>query len=403
MFLIMVAVMLNSSALFYMGTAIIATIGASRLQAWLSVKGLKFERVTPERAQVGELVTAELIVWSDRRIRRPLITVTDILPPRLVHSDRSRSLPIAPAYDVPIRTQYRFRPLKRGRFKWSSLEVTGTDALGLVSMVRNYSTADAAEILVVPNPRPLDIDLPAASGWGTSETEHGQARGAGIEPRGVREYVSGDSLRYVHWRSSARRGHLLVKEFETGSHATIGFAIQHGRGTEIGNGANTTLERICSHAAYLSEQLLRNGALVVVAGEEGAKHSGAPHERQQQVLAALAEIEIDDSVVSSDLLEVIRQVPRGGLVYIMVSMADEQLPGVISQASGLGISVAMLVYDPIDYLEEGRRGIALGGLQLSSRPRRHVLNGTPATDGKFVADCEAAGATVVMVPYGEPQ
>src|SRR5688572_24891008 len=119
LFLTMVAVMLNSGALFYMGTALIATIGACRLQAWLSVRALRFERVAPESVKVGDLVTVQITVWSERKIRRPLVTVVDSLPTRLLRTDLSPSLPIAPAYDLPIRTQYQFRPLKRGRYRWT--------------------------------------------------------------------------------------------------------------------------------------------------------------------------------------------------------------------------------------------------------------------------------------------
>src|SRR5437762_909849 len=131
-FLAVVAVMLNSPNLFYMGTALVCTVAACRLQAWLSVRGLRFERVAPDSVGVGELVTVEITVWSEHRIRRPLITIWDDLPPRLLHSDRCPSFPVAPAFDAGIQTHYSFRPLKRGKYRWSGLLAVGTDALGLV-------------------------------------------------------------------------------------------------------------------------------------------------------------------------------------------------------------------------------------------------------------------------------
>src|SRR5689334_3258861 len=114
LFFAIVAVLINTPILFYMGTALIATIGASRLQAWLSVRGLRFTREAPDQIKVGDTVTINIVVWSDRKLRRPLITVADALPARLLHADKTVSTPIAPAFDLPIRTQYRFRPLKRG-------------------------------------------------------------------------------------------------------------------------------------------------------------------------------------------------------------------------------------------------------------------------------------------------
>lgn len=38
--------------------------------------------------------------------------------------------------------------------------------------------------------------------------------GSGTEIFGVREYRPGDALRRIHWRSTARRGELIVREFE---------------------------------------------------------------------------------------------------------------------------------------------------------------------------------------------
>jgi uncharacterized protein (DUF58 family) len=46
--------------------------------------------------------------------------------------------------------------------------------------------------------------------------------GSGTELFGVREYRPGDSLRRIHWRSSARRGELVVREYEPPGVQTLG-------------------------------------------------------------------------------------------------------------------------------------------------------------------------------------
>lgn len=381
-FLLIVAVMLNSPPLFYMSTALLATLGVSRLQAFLSVRGLRFDRFVPEKASVGELIAVELSVWSDRRIRRPLITLVDQLPSRMAFRDRTSSLPLAPAFDVPMRTQYLFRPMRRGRFRWKTLKIYGTDALGLTTITRNYDL-EQSEMLVVPNPIPLDIDLPGAAGFGISEAETGLSRGAGLEPRGIREYAHGDSMRYVHWPTVARTGRLVVKEFETGSHSTVAFFLQRTRGTDIGYGANSTLEHMCSHCAYLSDRMLRNGAGIVMPTIEfNANSISSPHERAQEILIALAGIDGDGSeTIASELLRGAAKLPFGSRAYVFVAVADPELPAAIRTLSASGISVAALLYDTEQY-------------RTKSDPSFES-----AMSPRFMDLLTANGGTVISVPF----
>src|SRR5207247_7468860 len=46
--------------------------------------------------------------------------------------------------------------------------------------------------------------------------------GSGTELFGIREYRPGDSLRRIHWRSSARHGELVVREYEPPGAKTLG-------------------------------------------------------------------------------------------------------------------------------------------------------------------------------------
>lgn len=373
-----VAVMLDAPAMFYMATALIVTILTSRFQAILAVRGLRFDRVAPESAQVGELVTVEITCWSEQKLKRPLITIWDNLPPRMIIGGRGPSLPIAPAYDIPVRTQYQFRPLKRGRYRWSGLSVRGTDALGLVTRTREYGTT-VAEMTVLPRPIPVSIELPTATGWGISEAESGQTRGAGIEPRGIREYSHGDSLRHVHWRSTARAGRLLVKEFEAGTHAAASFIIQQTSGTEIGEGAQTTLELMVGNALFMAEQFLRQGARVSFPGlEDHASHNSA-HERANEIYETLAGVNADrKDPVSTQVMVAAEQMASGSIIFVMLAVADPQLPEVLITLQSRGTRLIPLLYNSDEF-----------------KTRNHPVS---ATRPEYVSDLRAAGALPIVMP-----
>ena len=344
LFFAIVAILINTPILFYMGTALIATIGASRLQAWLSVRGLRFQREAPDAAKVGDVVTIQIVVWSERKLRRPLVTVSDTLPGRLYYSDKTVSTPIAPAFDLPIRTQYQFRPLRRGVFKWNGIEVVGTDALGLVVMSKVYQT-EPVELTVLPRPIPIQVELPVAMGWGISEAESGQSRGAGLEPRGVREYSSGDSLRHVHWTSTARRGQLLVKEFEAGSHSAASIMLQRTQGSELGSGADTSLERMCGNAVFLAERLMQQGSMVWFPGLEDKPRRSSGTERLNEIYELVAKIQADrPGSLSDEISALMPTLPPGSLLIAMISVPDPGLVGLGRQLKGLGIQMVALVY-----------------------------------------------------------
>ncbi|MEA2552566.1 MAG: hypothetical protein QOJ65_742 [Fimbriimonadaceae bacterium] len=381
LFLVLVAIMLDSQTLFYMGTALVATLLACRAQAWLAVRGLRFERVAPEAVRVGELVTVEVTVWSEHKIRRPLVAVIDSLPLKLQMVDRSPSLPVAPAYDLPVRTQYQFRALRRGKFRWSGLNVIGTDALGLITMKKHYTTSPA-EMTVFPRPIPISIDIPMAAGWGISEAESGNSRGAGIEPRGIREYTSGDSLRHVHWRSSARSRKLQVKEFEAGSHAVAAFLLQRTRGTDIGLGPETSLDLMCGHAAYLSDMFLRQGVGVQFPGLEMGGYRGSAGERLSEIDELLASVEADtDDNMGTHLLRAKMDLPPGSTIFTFAVVADPSLVPAIAEVTHAGIQVIAMVYDAALFHMPGKKMPVLS-----------------AGSADFVSQLENVGAKSVMMP-----
>lgn len=379
-FLVVMAVLVSSPTLFYMATAIIVTIAAARLQAWLSVRYLRFERYISPAVQVGEPVHVEIVVWSERPLKRPLVRVTDELPRRLVVKDMTPSLPIAPSFDQPIRTRYSFRPMRRGRYRWERLSVRGTDALGLVHSDKTYAT-DPVELVVYPAPLPVNEEIYPLIGWGASDLDSGRTQGAGLEPRGVREYVQGDPLRYIHWKSSARRGRLLVKEFETGSGVTIKFLLQRREGTEIGGAETTTFEHMCSHSLFLANTFLEKGATVVFPIHESDDSARAhPEARIRAIRELLTEImPTSYATIAEDVL-VARQTAKDGDTFILfVGVADPSLPD--SLVGWDSVQIVCICFDPTGFL---------GGANLPGTLRS-------AADPAYVGQLERAGARVIVL------
>ncbi len=103
---------------------------------------------------------------------------------------------------------YRLPTTRRGIFDVAPVEVTRRDAFELFRLSRRFGQVE--RIWVYPRILPLRR-LP------TGQLRHLEGPSSDTSPHGsitfhrLREYVAGDDLRLVHWRSSARAGHLLVK------------------------------------------------------------------------------------------------------------------------------------------------------------------------------------------------
>jgi uncharacterized protein (DUF58 family) len=103
---------------------------------------------------------------------------------------------------------YRLPTTQRGIFDVQPVEVTRRDSFELFRQSRKHGRAERIWVY----PRVLGFRaLPAG------QTRHLEGPSSDTSPQGnitfhrLREYVAGDDLRLVHWRSSARAGKLLVK------------------------------------------------------------------------------------------------------------------------------------------------------------------------------------------------
>jgi uncharacterized protein (DUF58 family) len=113
--------------------------------------------------------------------------------------------------------EYEFDKLPRGVYRITDSEVTLGDLLGLVSVWPPVA-CDPATIVVRPRLVGLDGLFSEAGRVGGDGRRLLLRRAAGFDFHSVRAYEQGESLRRVHWPTSARRGQLMVKELEDTAH-----------------------------------------------------------------------------------------------------------------------------------------------------------------------------------------
>ena len=96
----------------------------------------------------------------------------------------------------------------RGIFPVGPLTIRRGDPLGL--LLRGADESDRARLIVHPATHRVN-PFPSGVNRDLDGTPSGESSDAGIAFSGLREYVPGDDLRMIHWRSSARAGELMVR------------------------------------------------------------------------------------------------------------------------------------------------------------------------------------------------
>jgi uncharacterized protein (DUF58 family) len=160
-----------------------------------------------------KLPTGERLEGDDVEVRIELLGERRLVPARWTLRERIGRLG---EHVVPLglsgRTRYMLERLPRGRYAFGESVAVIEDPFGLERVERELAAPGA--LLVYP--RLVELDrLFSESG---ARAQHGRRlllqRASGFDLHSVRDYVHGDSLRKVHWRSTARRAQLMVKELE---------------------------------------------------------------------------------------------------------------------------------------------------------------------------------------------
>jgi uncharacterized protein (DUF58 family) len=115
---------------------------------------------------------------------------------------------------------YRGRLMERGRYRFGPLRLSTRFPLGLV---RRIITCDQrATLLVCPRLGRLSPAFHRSRHQIVGATHRSHRRGlAEGEFHSLRDWRAGDSRRWIHWRTSARRGGLVVRQFEQQQHADL--------------------------------------------------------------------------------------------------------------------------------------------------------------------------------------
>ena len=166
-----------------------------------------------------------------------------------------------------MRAAYRINRVPRGRYRFAQAEVSIEDPFGLSR--RDQPLPDTGTLLVYPR-----LSKVAALFSERGARSHGGGRillrrPAGFELHSVREYHDGESLRRVHWPSTARRQQLMVKELEDAPRDEVVIVIDAQAGFGAGTPPDSSFDaqvRAGGSILWTHARRGRNARLLVTGG-----------------------------------------------------------------------------------------------------------------------------------------
>jgi len=181
---------------------------------------------------------------------------------------------------------------QRGTFMLGPTTLQTGDPFGFYKLTLDYPAAIPLTVTppVVPLPA-IEVSPGGRAGEGRSRPDPFERT---VSVNGVRAYVSGDSLNWIHWPTSARQGSLFVRLFDSTPSGDWLIFLDLDRQAQVGEGGDSTSEHSIILSASLAARGLQRGQAVglVTHGQELVWLPPRTGDSQRrEILRALALIE----------------------------------------------------------------------------------------------------------------
>jgi uncharacterized protein (DUF58 family) len=253
------------------------------------------------------------------------------------------------------RARYILRNVRRGRYEFQETVAVIEDPFGLERVEQRL---DAPGALLV-YPRLVELDRLFSEG-GTRSHDGRQLllrRPSGFDLHSVREYEHGDSLRKVHWRSTARRAQLMVKELEDSPRDEAAIVLDADPEAVVGESFDV---QVRAAGSLLLSHVRRGRRAVLVVNGPRAEQQGVRSAESdwRQALDLLAAVEPETgpplaAVLSDEASAVARSLE---LAVVTASLPPRLVERLVERALASG-NVSLVFVDSASFAGAPRRPV----------------------------------------------
>ena len=298
--------------------------------------GVKSNAVEVSREEIGKLSVgrdnpiALKIISKQKAIAR----IRDAYPPEF-RVDKDTLEVELPANSVSEQT-YTIHPDRRGEYEWGKIQVRQLGKLGLAW--RDWHIYAAQKVSVYPDLIGLKELAVRLSIENSGAMRQARRLGNGTEFAELREYRTGEDIRLIDWKATARRDRPVVRVLEPEQEQTLFILLDRGRLMTAQVGGLKRFDYGLNATLSLAMAGLRRGDKVGVAVFDRDITTWIPPERGNHHLSKLVErlTPIQPVLLEPDYLgavtKVITQQTRRALVVMITDLVDVTASGELLSA-----------------------------------------------------------------------
>jgi len=330
------------------------------LYLWVTLSGLIAIAYLWVRETAGKVTVT-------RRRRYGWAQVGDLLEERFVLTNQSalpalwaeiRDQSTLPGYsasrvaaaDAGSRNRWTIEGVchQRGIFTLGPWSVSMGDPFGFFEVTVDHPQTEGFVVYPAVSQLPW-LDLPRGRAAGNAPAG-ARALELTTNAASVRPYAPGDPLHRIHWRSSARRDALFVKEFDLEPSGDLWVILDLEEAVQAGQGERSTEEYGVILAASLANaMLLENRAVGLVAhgAEDVIVVPDKGRDQLWRLLRVLAVVSAQGQRPLSQVIEAVdSSLGRGLTVVIITPSCDPRWPASLLSLMRRGIAVMAVLLDP---------------------------------------------------------
>jgi uncharacterized repeat protein (TIGR01451 family) len=355
------SLILQQVPLFLIALLFVLAGGVSRLWNRFCLHRIEFHRkLSSNKVFFGEEVVYEIEVANRKPLPLPWIQIEDDLPEQVTllkgsatssHEGRVTLNNIFPInWYHRIRRRYPLQCRKRGTYIFGPARISSGDLFGFFRKETHYEKQDY--LMVFPRLVELDkLGIPSKQLFGDIRLKSHLFQDP-VLTAGVRDYRYGDSMKRIHWKSSARLRRLQTKIYEPTTTVDISIFLDV-RTVPMPHWGSVPqlLELAIITAAAVSRHALEEGYRVGLHANQLTLFSRGPirvphsqHADQfQHILEALAQLhQIESLPISRFIRQEAGNLPWGSTLLVIAAQPGKDLMATLLDLKRIGRSVALI-------------------------------------------------------------